>query len=181
MEEDYFAKKMKGVKPIKKSDNYLKKTKINKSYKLQKKINTNEETTHHKESNVNTNISEYKISFSEINKDLKKGRIKIDKRIDLHGFSLLDAKDMFNHTVHNCYKKNMRCILVITGKGVHKNVLDANQENQSPKLYYGKIKNEIISWINDQSLQKYILTYQNAGIEHGGDGAIFIYLRKKKA
>ena len=66
--------------------------------------------------------------------------------------------------------------MVITGKGVH----TKQQTGDSlPKLFYGKIKNSIISWIKEEELKKYILTYQDAGIEHGGDGAIFVYLRKK--
>ena len=69
-------------------------------------------------------------------------------------------------------------MLVITGKGVHKK-LD-NKENEPLKLYYGKIKNSIVSWIKDEELKKYILTYQDASLEQGGDGAIFVYLRKKK-
>ena len=48
------------------------------------------------------------------------------------------------------------------------------------QLGYGKIKNSIINWINEDDLKKYILTYQDAGFEHGGDGALFVYLRKKK-
>ena len=68
-------------------------------------------------------------------------------------------------------------MLIITGKGVHKKLEDSNEIE--PKLFYGKIKNSIISWIKEEDLKKYILTYQDAGFEHGGDGAIFVYLRKK--
>ena len=32
----------------------------------------------------------------------------------------------------------------------------------------------------DPKLSKYILTFEKAGIEKGGDGAFYIYLRKKK-
>ena len=53
-------------------------------------------------------------------------------------------------------------------------------DEDKPKLFHGKIKNSIISWINNESLKSYILTYQEAGSDHGGDGAIFVYLRKKK-
>ena len=76
------------------------------------------------------------------------------------------------------YNKNKRCLLIITGKGVHKKI--ENDQDTSPKLFYGKIKNSIINWINEDDLKKYILTYQDAGFEHGGDGALFVYLRKKK-
>ena len=66
---------------------------------------------------------------------------------------------------------------MITGKGSY---INKDSEVEKPRLFYGKIKNSIISWINENELKKYILTYQDAGFEHGGDGAIFIYLRKKR-
>ena len=55
-----------------------------------------------------------------------------------------------------------------------------NDQDTTPKLFYGKIKNSIINWIKEANLKKYILTYQDAGFEHGGDRALFVYLRKKK-
>ena len=60
----------------------------------------------------------------------------------------------------------------------HKKIQD--EQDTNPKLFYGKIKNSIINWINEDNLKEYILTYQDAGFEHGGDGALFVYLRKKK-
>ena len=49
------------------------------------------------------------------------------------------------------------------------------------KDMHEKIKNSIMSWIEETDIKRYILTYQDAGIEYGGDGAIFVYLRKNKA
>ena len=175
MDEDIFLKKMRGVKPFTKEDllqkdeNKLKiKTKKTKEELLLKPVAKKNKPS----------MSEFDLSFGEINKDLKKGRIKIDRKLDLHGYSLNDAYEKFKLEVVKTYNKNKRCILVITGKG---NYLNSNQEYENnPKLYYGKIKNSIISWINEKELKNYILTYQNAGIEHGGDGAIFVYLRKRK-
>ncbi len=180
MEEDFFLKKMKGVKVIKNRENLIKNknTKDKEVFKkITKKNISNSPEKAEKKQDTNT---EYKISFGDINKDLKKGRIKIDRRLDLHGHTLLQAEDRFKKVVIEEYKKNKRCLLVITGKGVHvKKTLD-NLNEDHPKLYYGKIKNSIISWINDSDLKKYILTYQDAGFEHGADGALFVYLRKKK-
>ncbi len=144
MEEDFFLKNMKGVKPFKKDTSIVKtKTTNKKNVKLDKKTNTKNTSkktiTEHKVSS-----SEFKLSFGEVNKELK----------------------------------NKRCLLIITGKGVHKKI--ENEQDTNPKLFYGKIKNSIINWINEDNLKKYILTYQDAGFEHGGDGALFVYLRKKK-
>ena len=178
MEDDFFLKKMKGVKPFKENTSIIKKKPTNKkNAKIVKKTNTeitNKQTiTEHKVAS-----SEFKLSFDEVNKQLKRGKINIDRRIDLHGYGLAEAHEKFISEVKKNYNKNKRCLLIITGKGVHKKT--ENEQDTSPKLFYGKIKNSIINWINDDDLKKYILTYQDAGFEHGGDGALFVYLRKRK-
>ena len=178
MEEDSFLKNMKGVKPfIKDAPTIKTKTTIKKNIKLDKETkakNTTEQTI----AKQKTSSSEFKLSFGEFNKELKRGKINIDRRIDLHGFGLVDAREKFKSEVKKNYNKNKRCLLIITGKGVHKKI--ENEQDTNPKLFYGKIKNSIINWINQDDLKKYILTYQYAGFEHGGDGALFVYLRKKK-
>ena len=178
MEEDFFLKKMKGVKPFKKDTSIVKtKTTNKKNVKLDKKTNTkntNKQTTaEHKVSS-----SQFKLSFGEVNKELKRGKINIDRRIDLHGYGLVEAHEKFISEVKKNYIKNKRCLLIITGKGVRKKI--DNEQVTNPKLFYGKIKKSIINWINQEDLKKYILTYQDAGFEHGGDGALFVYLRKKR-
>ena len=178
MEEDLFLKNMKGVKPFKKDTPIVKTKKSNKkNVKLNKRTNTkNSRTLTITEHKVRS--SEFKLSFGEVNKELKRGKIKIDRKIDLHGYGLVEAHEKFINEVKKNYNKNKRCLLIITGKGVHKKT--ENEQGSSPKLFYGKIKNSIINWINEDDLKKYILTYQDAGFENGGDGAIFVYLRKKK-
>ncbi len=182
MEEDVFLKKMKGVIPIKKEQlPRIKKKETSNKKKPKKKLE--------KFSNTWENLDQTKIkknklnlSFGEINKDLKRGRVKIDRRIDLHGHTLLSAYEKFKAEVIKSFNNNKRCLLFITGKGVR---LGANSNSQEvdtnkPRLFYGKIKNSIINWIKEEDIQKYVLTYQDAGFEHGGDGAIFVYLRKKR-
>ena len=180
MEDDLFLKKMKGVQPIKKDKQNLFKNKPNlKTVKKQKTQNKKTEQITTKEFKE-AKLSNFEISFGAINKDLKKGRIKIDRKLDLHGHSLMDAKEIFKNEVIKMYNANKRCLLVITGKGAYKDTYKTTlDDNITPRLFYGKIKNSIKSWINEDNLKKYILTYQDAGIEYGGDGAIYVYLRKK--
>ena len=52
-------------------------------------------------------------------------------------------------------------------------------DNDNIKLYYGKIRQNFIIWISKNEVQQYILSVEQAGIEHGADGAFFVYLRKK--
>ena len=167
---------MKGVRPISKEKNIHKnKGKTNKA-KTTKLISQNISVVD-KPNIENRNTSQLDLSFGELNKELKRGKINIDRRLDLHGYSLIDAYEKFKNEVRKMYKAKKRCILVITGKGLNsKN----NNINERPRLFHGKIKNSIISWINEEELRKHILTYQDASFEHGGDGAIFVYLRKNK-
>ncbi len=180
MNDDIFLKKMKGVKPLSKDDIVVKKltkNKQNKELKLNKKEQEEKENIKEQTKTI-IKDTKFELSFGDINKDLKRGKIKIDRRIDLHGYSLIKAHKKFTEEVIKAFEQNKRCMLIITGKGNYKKNID--DTNPTPRLFYGKIKNSIIDWIGNKELKNYVLTYQNAGIEHGGDGAIFVYLRKKR-
>ena len=112
---------------------------------------------------------------------LKRGQIHIDKKIDFHGKILSQAEDEFQNIVLESYKQKKRCLLFITGKGLHKqtNLFD-DRLNKSPKLFYGKIRGAFLEWVRKPELAKYILTTEKASFEHGGDGAFYVYLRKNK-
>ena len=176
MSDDLFIKKMKGVRPISKEKSIHKNEE--KKYKPKTTMVASQDIRVVEKSNIeNRNTTQLDLSFGELNKELKKGKINIDRRLDLHGYTLIEAYEKFKTEVKKMYKAKKRCILVITGKGLNsKN----NNTNEKPKLFHGKIKNSIISWINEEELKKHILTYQDAGFEYGGDGAIFVYLRKNK-
>jgi len=113
-----------------------------------------------------------------IKKNIKKNILKIDKKIDFHGKSLLEAEEIFSSTVIDCFKQHKRCLLFITGKGVFKP--KNHDESISPKLYHGVIRASFFDWVNSKNLSKYILSYEQASIEHGSDGAFYVYLRKNK-
>ena len=177
---DPFLKAVKGVKPIKKNNKFNKivvgKNIIKKKYN-EKKIDINKIFN---EKNVTTDVKIFhpqnKIEKSKINRKLKKGLVKIDKKVDLHGFSVAEARLRFVETIERCFFSNKRCILFVTGKGISK----SNALQKENKLYYGKIRREFTNWVNHKDVRSKILTVEQAGISSGGDGAFFIYLRKNK-
>lgn len=176
-DEDAFLKSVLGASPIRKKNrvkkeiatvkhsilnkNFEKKTKI-----IPQKIEVKNETSK----------SFYILEKSSINKKLKKGKIPINKKIDFHGLSVLEAEELFLDTVVSCYNQSLRCILFVTGKGILKK---SKSENNNTKLYYGKIRENFLIWTAKTEIQKYILSLEQAGIEYGADGAFFVYLRKK--
>ena len=174
-----FLKSIYGASPIKKN-NRVEKTIPPITNKITIKNHIEKPELKIKNDDGNKNFEKPKSFFilekSSINKKLKKGKIPIERKVDFHGLSVLDAELLFSETVISCYNKNLRCILFITGKGIMKNNKNNNEETT---LYYGKIRESFSSWINKENLQKYILSVEQAGIEYGADGAFYVYLRKK--
>ena len=100
------------------------------------------------------------------NKDLKKlksGKFTIQSKLDLHGFKLMDAEKMFYDFIHRNFEQSNRNLLIITGKG-----------HQGK----GKIRKDIHTWINKSSLLRLIIFYSYASPKDGGEGALYIRLRK---
>ena len=178
-DENAFLKSIKGTTPIKKNNRLEKETPRVKIIK--KKNPTIEHVKIKKKLYGSKNNAAPNISFSlentSLNKKLKKGKIPIDKKIDFHGMTVFEAERLFTQTVITCYENNFRNLLFVTGKGVLKK---HNEDLHQVKLYYGKIRNGFFSWVKKNELQKYILAVEQASIEHGADGAFFVYLRKKK-
>ena len=174
-----FLRSVKGAQPIKKSNKLSKPIPKAKKTGIIKKIKFKTSNTKTKQNTINkTEVQSLEIQNNETNKKLKKGKIPIDKKIDFHGLSVIDAESLFYSTVESCFKKKQRCILFITGKGI---VKKSTNPEDSLKLYYGKIRNNFSLWSKKPELQKYILNIQEAGLKYGADGAFFVYLRKNKS
>ena len=177
-DNNFFLKSLAGVEPLKKNN------KITKTVPKPIKpnfpriiIKENESDTIYEKTKNVTKQQKTAIQKNDINKKLKKNKIPISRKIDFHGCSIEKAKKIFFNIINDCFSKNFRCILFITGKGSIKKESNYPQET---KLYYGKIRNNFLSWVTHNTTQSKILNVQQASIENGGDGAYFVYLRKNK-
>ena len=132
-------------------------------------------TPDHNKKNVSSQFSLEKL---DIKKSIKKRSFNIDKKIDFHGKTLIESEGVFADTILNCYNNGQRCLLFITGKGLFK--AKNTEHNDSPKLYHGVIRSSFIQWAKNIKFSRYILSFDQASTEHGGDGAFYVYLRKKK-
>lgn len=99
-------------------------------------------------------------------KSIKKNRILIDLKIDLHGFTVREAEGRIEKFIQNAYLENKRYLLVITGKGKAEDG--------------GILRKNLTNWLNLPSIRPLILSYSHAASKDGGEGAYYIILRKKK-
>ena len=67
-------------------------------------------------------------------------------------------------------------MLVITGKGNPKND-DTAPWMMSP---HGVLKQMVPRWLNEPELAALIASVSPAHVRHGGDGALYVYLRKNR-
>ncbi len=105
------------------------------------------------------------ISASQADK-LKKGKIRPERTIDLHGFTQFRAHSYINEELLKCYKSNTRSILIITGKKFGKMGAE------------GVLKREVPKWLNLSPLKEVILMTSWATPRDGGDGALYVLLRR---
>ena len=93
--------------------------------------------------------------------------MKIDYALDLHNFCSLSALEALKDFICAKWNEGAKLVLVITGIGVAKGS--------------GIIKNSIGHWLNDDAIRRYILYAGWARRKHGGQGALYVLLRKKIA
>ena len=95
-------------------------------------------------------------------------------KFDLHGYSLDDANKKVREIILQCISKKYRELLLITGKGIH----STNEKDAFISKDLGKIKFSVPEFIkNDQELNSFIISINEAEKKDGGDGAILIKLR----
>ena len=104
-------------------------------------------------------------------------RIKKLRKLDLHGFSLDDANKEVKKFIFDSFNKNYEKILIITGKGSRSK--SHNNPYISSKL--SVLKHSIPEFIeNHKDLKNKIIKISKADLKDGGEGALYIFLKKSK-
>ena len=103
-------------------------------------------------------------NYSNQSKLFKKKKFKPDSILDLHGYTLYSAKLLLQKFISNCYEKNIRNVLIITGKG---------QNNK------GALKEEVPKWLSEKFFNKYLVNFNVAPRHFGGEGALLIRIKNR--
>ena len=106
-------------------------------------------------------------------KRIRGGSIVPDMSIDLHGHSLAAAHMQLNRALASALSRDVRIILVVTGKPP-KTKLIAHVSRR------GAIRGEIGHWLETSPYADRIASVRVAHPRHGGDGALYLILRRNK-
>lgn len=105
---------------------------------------------------------------------LKRGKLKPEGRIDLHGMTLDQAKPALQSFIMKSFARERRLVLVITGKG--RQSKDDGPIPQRP----GVLRHAVPQWLKSPPLSQMVLQIAEAHLRHGGGGAYYVYLRRKR-
>ncbi len=93
---------------------------------------------------------------------IARGKEKIGARLDLHGHTQAEAHAELSHFLHGALARDKRLVLVITGKS-------------------GVLRRQVPLWLNLPEFRDLVVGFETAAISHGGEGALYVRVRKSKA
>ena len=112
-------------------------------------------------------------------KDSNKSKNQVfkTKSFDLHGYSLDQANEKIENLINESFKKGIRKLIIVTGKGIH----SKNEADPYVSKKLGILKYSVPEFIKqNQDLMKMITEIKEASHEDGGSGAFYIFLKKSK-
>ena len=99
---------------------------------------------------------------------LARGLAEVDARIDLHGMRQERAFAALLGFLHRSQARNVKLVLVITGKG---------RDGQDGR---GVLRHAVPAWLARPEFRDLIVGFEEAGRRHGGAGALYVRLRRRR-
>ncbi len=105
---------------------------------------------------------------------MKRGKLVPEARIDLHGMTMAEAHPELLVFILGSQAMGRRLVLVITGKGK-----DRDDGGPIPTRN-GVLRHQVPQWMALPPLAQAILQVTPAHLKHGGHGAYYVYLRRRR-
>jgi DNA-nicking Smr family endonuclease len=107
---------------------------------------------------------------------LRRGQLAPGARIDLHGMTEAAAHRALRSFLARAQEDGVRLALVITGVG-NPQAHDGAEWMRTP---HGVLKEMVPRWLNESAFAALASGWARAHRRHGGDGALYVYLRKQR-
>jgi DNA-nicking Smr family endonuclease len=102
-----------------------------------------------------------------------RGREPIDVRIDLHGMTQVEAHAALLRFLRQARVQGARMALIVTGKGSRGNDVEFGSGR-------GILKRQVPMWLSLPEFRQLIVGFEDAHIGHGGQGALYVRLRRER-
>ena len=100
---------------------------------------------------------------------LSRGRKEIDGRLDLHGMTQTRAHRALFGFLQRAHHDGLTFVLVITGKG-----------KMGSEAERGVLRRQVPQWLSLPEFRSLVVGFEEAGIGHGGEGALYVRVRRSR-
>lgn len=98
---------------------------------------------------------------------LSRGRSEIEARLDLHGMTQMRAHRALSGFLQRAHHDGLTFVLVITGKG--------RSGGES-----GVLRRHVPEWLSLPEFRAFVVGFEEAGVGHGGEGALYVRIRRAR-
>ena len=110
---------------------------------------------------------------------LKRGRIDVESILDLHGMTQSHAHMALRSFLVAAQARGDRLVLIITGKG------SPQGARFEPEQMWGSgrgiLRRLVPEWLSQPELSSWVSGFRNAHQRHGGGGALYVRIRRKRS
>jgi DNA-nicking Smr family endonuclease len=99
-----------------------------------------------------------------------RGKEAIDARLDLHGLTQTQAHAALLRFLRSAHARDARLVLVITGKG-------QRSDNERER---GVLRRHVPQWLGLPEFRGFVIGFEDAHVAHGGEGALYVRLRRAR-
>jgi DNA-nicking Smr family endonuclease len=100
---------------------------------------------------------------------LSRGRKQIDARLDLHGMTQTRAHRALFGFLQRAHGEGLTFVLVITGKG-----------KMGVESERGVLRRQVPQWLGLPEFRSLVVGFEEAHIGHGGEGALYVRIRRSR-
>ena len=100
-----------------------------------------------------------------------RGQAQIDARLDLHSMTQTQAHAALLHFLIQAQTRDAKIALVVTGKGIGGPTGSAAER--------GVLRRQVPLWLSLPEFRRFIVSFEKAHGAHGGEGALYLRLRRR--
>lgn len=102
----------------------------------------------------------------------RRGELPLAGTLDLHGMTQAAAHAALEAFVHRGWNRGHRFVVIVTGKG--------RGEDDWGRPQRGVLRRMVPRWLAEPGLAPFVLATAPARPQHGGEGALYLLLRRKR-
>ena len=107
---------------------------------------------------------------------LKRGKMPPEAKLDLHGHTAAEARRALERFLDASARRSLRCVLVVTGTAAGR----ARDEGVMPNRSAGILRASLPAWLDGPDNRARVIAHCPAQPRHGGAGARYVLLRRRR-